>query len=208
MQPHEFVTKWQNISFGEKQASQEMFLDICALVGHPSPVSVGDPDVFTFEKRVPGGVADAFLEGHFVWEFKGTDAELDSALTQLLKYHRHLKNPPLHIVSSFKTIQIETSFSAMATEQHIIPVAGLDRNQHLEKLRWAFHAPAEFRPDRTLEDATKETADLFHAIVQDMEKHNVDPEKLARYLNQIVFCLYAEDAGLLPEGLFTSIVNQ
>ena len=41
-----------------------------------------------------------------------------------------------------------------------------------------------------------------------MEKHNVDAEKLARYLNQIVFCLYAEDAGLLPEGLFTNIVNQ
>ena len=41
-----------------------------------------------------------------------------------------------------------------------------------------------------------------------MEQHNEDPEKLARYLNQIVFCLYAEDAGLLPSGVFTQIVSQ
>ena len=41
-----------------------------------------------------------------------------------------------------------------------------------------------------------------------METHNEDPERLARYLNQLVFCLYSEDAGVLPEGLFTRIVAQ
>ena len=33
-----------------------------------------------------------------------------------------------------------------------------------------------------------------------------DQEALARHLNRIIFCLYAEDSGLLPEGLFTSIM--
>ena len=209
MQPHEFVAKWQNINFGEKQASQEMFLDICALVDHPTPVTYGDREAFTFEKWVPGGFADAYLEDHFGWEFKGDDSELDSALNQLLRYQVHLKTPPLLIVSSFKTIRIQTNFprDGDGAARHTGGWA-LDQREHLDKLRWAFHAPAEFRPDRTLEDATKETADVFHAIVQDMEKHSVDPEKLARYLNQIVFCLYAEDAGLLPEGLFSRIVRQ
>ena len=208
MQPHEFVAKWQNISFGEKQASQEMFLDICALVGHRTPVSAGNPDKFTLERSVPGGSADAYLEGHFVWEFKGTDADLAAALVQLLKYQTHLKNPPLHIVSSFKTILIETRFSGMETVRHTIPISELDKREHLEKLEWVFESPNNFLPERTLEQATKETADVFHAIVQDMEKHDVDPERLARYLNQIVFCLYAEDADLLPEGLFSRIVRQ
>ena len=208
MEPQEFVAKWRDIDFGEKQASQEMFLDICALVDHPSPVSFGDREVFTFEKWVPGGFADAYLEDHFGWEFKGDDAELNSGLNQLLRYQVHLKTPPLLIVSSFRTIRIQTNFPGMATEQHVIPVAALDQKQHLDKLRWAFHSPVEFRPGRTLDEATKETADLFHAIVQEMERHNVDLEKLARYLNQIVFCLYAEDAGLLPNGLFTRIVRE
>ncbi len=80
MTPQEFVDKWRNVGFGEKQASQEMFLDICALVDHPSPVAINSPDVFTFEKWVPGGFADAYLEGHFGWEFKGTDSDLDDAI--------------------------------------------------------------------------------------------------------------------------------
>ena len=44
--------------------------------------------------------------------------------------------------------------------------------------------------------------------MEDMEERNEDPERLARYLNQLVFCLYSEDAGLLPDGLFTRIAQQ
>ena len=56
--------------------------------------------------------------------------------------------------------------------------------------------------------ATSESSDLFTAIVEDMEKLDQDPEKLARYLNQIIFCLYAEDAGLLASGLLTEILRE
>ena len=49
---------------------------------------------------------------------------------------------------------------------------------------------------------------MFQSIVEDMESRNEDPERLARYLNQLVFCLYSEDAGLLPDGLFSRIVTQ
>ena len=208
MQPQEFVAKWRNVDFGEKQASQEMFLDLCALVDHPSPVTYGDKDAFTFEKWVPGGFADAYLEGHFGWEFKGDDSELDGALSQLLRYQLHLKTPPLLIVSSFRTIRIQTNFPGMQTVRHVIPVAGLDEAGHLETLRRVFHSPDDFRPNRTLDALTRETADLFHSMVRDMEQRDVDPEKLARYLNQIVFCLYSEDAGLLPDGLFTRIIRE
>ena len=208
MQPQEFVAKWHNVTVNESQGAQTFFNDICALVDHPDIVSYGNTDAFNFEFKADSGRADAFLENHFGWEFKSKDSDLDEALNQLLKYQVHLKTPPLLIVSSFQTIRIQTNVPGMVTVRHVIPVAELDRKEHLDKLKWAFHAPDEFRPDRTLEVATKETADVFHAIVQDMEKHNVDPEKLARYLNQIVFCLYAEDAELLPKGLFTSIVNQ
>ena len=212
MQPEEFVAKWRNVQFGEKQASQEMFLDICALAGHDTPVAFGNPEVFTFEKRVPGGFADAYYEEHFGWEFKGDDAGLDAGLNQLLRYQVHLKTPPLLIVSSFRAIRIQTNFPGMETVRHEIPVAALEQREQLDKLRRVFHAPADFRPNRTLDAVTRDTADLFHAIVLDMERSNADPsassgEKLARYLNQIMFCLYAEDAGLLPGGLFTQIVR-
>ena len=216
MTPQQFIAKWRAVTFGEKQASQEMFLDICALVGHPTPVAYGNPEVFTFEKAVPGGFADAYLEERFGWEFKSSDAQLPEAINQLLRYQVYLKTPPLLIVSSFDTIRIRTNFPGLETILHVIPVAELDRPEHLDQLRNAFFAPAEFRPNRTVEQVTQETADLFRDIVADMEAHidtvtpysDTGPERLARYLNQIVFCLYAEDAGLLPEGLFTQIVRR
>ena len=185
-----------------------MFLDICALVDHPTPVSYRDRDTFTLEKHVPGGDADAYLEGHFGWEFKGSDNQLDGALTQLLRYQVYLKTPPLLIVSSFQTIRIRTNFRDMETVVHEIPVAALDQPEHLEKLRWVFHTPDEFRTNRTVAEATKESADLFKTIVEDMEQRNEDPEKVARYLNQIIFCLYAEDADLLPNALFTETLRE
>ena len=208
LDPDVFIAKWKNVDFGEKQASQEMFLDICALVGHPTPVEYGDRDAFTFEKWVPGGFADAYLEGCFGWEFKGSDDDLEAALNQLLRYQVHLKTPPLLIVSSFRTIRIQTNFPGMETVRHEIPIVELDQPAQLRKLQWAFFSPSELRPNRTVDAVTKETADLFQAIVVDMEQHTADPEKLARYLNQIVFCLYAEDAGLLPGDPFSQVVRQ
>ena len=41
-----------------------------------------------------------------------------------------------------------------------------------------------------------------------MERRGGGGERLARYLNQIVFCLYAEDAGLLRDNLFSDIVRR
>ena len=208
MTPQEFIAKWHNTGFGESQAAQSFFNDICALVGHPNPGEYGNPEVFTFEKWVPGGFAHAYLEERFGWEFKGSDDQLTGAFDQLLRYQVYLKTPPLLIVSSFRTILIRTNFPGMETVLHEIPVPSLTLVEQLEKLRNAFFNPDLFRPLRTVEDVTRETATLFSDIVADMEGHDVDPEKLARYLNQIIFCLYAEDAGLLPDGLFTNIVKQ
>ena len=207
MSPTAFVAKWLGSNFGEKQASQEMFLDICGVLGHPTPGDYGDKDVFTFEKPVPGGVPDAYLEGRFGWEFKGSDADLDGAMNQLLRYQVHLKTPPLLIVSSFNTIRIRTNFPGMETVLYEVPVAEMAQQANLAKLRNAFYDPDQLRPGRTVDQVTRETADLFQAIVEDMEQHTDDSEKLARYLNQIVFCLYAEDAGLLPGNPFSEIVR-
>ena len=208
MTAEEFIAKWRNTRFREKQASQEMFLDLCALVEHPTPGDYADPDVFTFEKWLPGGSADAYLEGHFGWEFKSRDSQLDEGMNQLLRYQVYLKTPPLLIVSSFRTIRIRTNFPGMETVLHEIPITELGDPENFNKLVSAFFYPSDFRPNRTRETVTKETADIFHAIVADMEQRNADPVKLSRYLNQIVFCLYAEDAGLINDNLFVEALRR
>ena len=205
--PPEFIARWRDAGFGERQGAQPFFSDLCGLVGHPTPAAYGNPDAFTFEKWVPGGFADAYFEERFGWEFKGGDDQLPGAFNQLLRYQIYLKTPPLLIASSFQRIQIRTNFPGMETVLHEIPVAELDQATHLAKLRNCFFAPGEFRPNRSVEDVTRETAELFRDIVADMEQHTDDPQRLARYLNRIVFSLYAEDAGLLPDNIFADILN-
>ena len=207
MTPQEFIQKWRNTTFGEKQAAQMWFLDLLRVVGHPDPVEFGNPDRFTFEKFVPGGFADAYLEGCFGWEFKGNEAQLPGAFDQLLRYQVYLRTPPLLVVSSFQMIRVQTNFRDKETVVHDIPIAELGDPAQLRKLRDIFFDPGAFEPERTVEQVTRETARLFGRIVEDMEERDGGGERLARYLNQIVFCLYAEDAGLLRDNLFSDIVR-
>ena len=49
-----------------------------------------------------------------------------------------------------------------------------------------FFAPERFRERlRSVDAVTRETASLFQSIVEDMETRNENPERLARYLNQL-----------------------
>ncbi len=50
MTPSEFVRKWDGVLLKETAASQSHFNDVCALVGHETPVEL-DPagEFFTFE---------------------------------------------------------------------------------------------------------------------------------------------------------------
>ncbi len=48
---NDFVAKWLENKRSERDASQEQFIDLCDVLGHPTPVDV-DPDgnFFAFEK--------------------------------------------------------------------------------------------------------------------------------------------------------------
>ena len=125
MTPQEFIQRWRNVGFGERQAAQTWFNDLLRVVGAPDPIEVGDPERFTFEKRVPGGSADAYLEGCFGWEFKGTETQLPGAFDQLLRYQVYLRTPPLLVVSSFQMIRVQTNFRDKETVVHDIRIAEL-----------------------------------------------------------------------------------
>ena len=208
MTPQQFIDKWRNTRFGEKQASQTWFNDLLQLVGHPDPIEYGDRENFTFEKAVPGGFADAYKQGHFGWEFKRSHRQLQGAFDQLLRYQVYLQTPPLLVVSAFSLIRIQTNFPGKETVVHDIPITELTYPEQFNKLRNIFFAPQEFDPGRTVEEVTQETARLFAKIAKYMEVEKVDDERLARYLNQLALCLYAENTDLLPESVFTRITKR
>lgn len=83
MTPEQFVEKWSRAQLSEKAASQEHFIDLCRLLGQPTPAE-SDPtgQDYCFEKPVQvvaaaskgskgeRGSVDVWKRGHFAWEYK------------------------------------------------------------------------------------------------------------------------------------------
>ena len=214
MSPAEFIATWQNTTLNEEQGAQSWFNDLCDLIGHPKPLGDLNGLTYAFEHRLETGKADAYYENHFGWEFKTHEGQLDEAMRQVLGYSMYLKTPPLLVASAFSVIRIRTNFPGMESVQREIRIADLAEPETLAVVKRIFTDPDWFNTGRSRDDVTRETASLFQAVSNDMagSGYGADPSKireLAQYLNQIIFCLYAEDAGLLPDGAFTGlVVNQ
>ena len=219
MTPAEFVAKWAKIQQKETAVSQSHFNDVCRLVGHQTPLEY-DPDgkLFTFETQAvkpdgSKGFADVAFRGHFIWEYKGPHKDLDKAYQQLQLYREHLHNPPLLITSDIYTIIIHTNFNNYPRHVHKITLADIASGDGVEKLRWAFFDPDQFKPAQTQVQITKASADTFVAVADAMKHHQqvtgeaYTAEQLAHFMVRLLFCLFAEDMELLPPGLFTQILR-
>jgi restriction-modification enzyme MmeI-like protein len=211
--PQEFVDKWRRSKLKERSASQEHFIDLCHMLGHPTPAKA-DPEgvTFTFEKgasKLTGGQgwADVWKKGFFAWEYKGKHKNLDTAFDQLQLYRDALLNPPLLIVSDMETIIIHTNFTNTIKRKIILTFDDLLTKEGLGELRSAFEHPEQLRSDQTTEGVTRQAAQEFGKLAEALRSAGHDPEKSAHFLIRILFCLFAEDVGLLPENLFTKLVD-
>jgi hypothetical protein len=114
--PAQFVEKWSHTELSERAASHEHFIDLCRLLGQPTPAEHDATGAeYAFEKGVvPSGgasrgaagdygFADVWWHGKFAWEYKrkGKYRDLTEAYRQLCQYREALDNPPLLIVSEF-----------------------------------------------------------------------------------------------------------
>jgi MmeI, N-terminal domain len=115
MTPEQFIEKWSRADRTERQAAQEHFIDLCGMLGEPTPNDASvDPDSYSFEKGATkidgsGGFADVWKRGCFGWEYKKDRANLDRAYQQLQLYSVALENPPLLVVSDTKRFRIYTA---------------------------------------------------------------------------------------------------
>lgn len=223
MTPAEFIAKWSRTSLPERAASQEHFIDLCRLLGQPTPAEHDATGAeYTFEKGVAVtdaasagskghyGFADVWWRGKFAWEYKRKDkyADLREAYRQLCQYREALENPPLLVVSDIARTEIHTNFTGTAKCVHEIALADLDRPERLGLLRRVFTDPESLRPDVSKEAVTKEAAEQIGLIAQSLQQRGHDPHTAAHFLMKCMFCLFAEDVGLLPGDLFTTLLDK
>ena len=146
--------------------------------------------------------------GHFAWEYKGQHADLDKAYRQLLQYRESLLNPPLLIVSDLQRIIIHTNFTNTVKRVYELALDDLLIPDKLDILRKAFTDPDRLRPGLTPSQVTEEAARQFARLAQLLRRYGNEPHATAHFLIRLLFCLFAEDVGILPGGLFTKLVTQ
>lgn len=212
MTPHDFIAKWRN-GGDERRDFQSFFDDLCRLVGHKTPREA-DPEHtwFTYEygaAKTSGGEgwADAWKKGFFGFEAKGTGKDLAKAYAQLKMYADALENPPLLIVSDLQRFEIHTNFTATVKQVYRFTVEDLASPETRRILSAAFHDPQQLRPGVTREDITKAAAAKFAALADALRARSHDAHAVAHFLNRLMFCMFAEDIGLLPDSLFTKLVG-
>src|SRR5436309_5259569 len=168
------------------------------------------------------GFADVWKRGFFAWEYKGKKKNLDAAYQQLLRYRESLLNPPLLVVCDFDRYVIRTNFNGTVQETHEFTNGNIDSPHVLHLLRAVFNDPEFLKPQRTTAEVTEKLAAQIGEVARSLQEresveladaktrqeHSVAQRKnlrIARFLNRIVFCFFAEDTGLLPPRVVADI---
>jgi hypothetical protein len=213
MTPHEFIRKWKPVALTERAAAQEHFLDLCRLFGHQTPAEA-DPrgEEYAFEKGATktgggDGFADVWKRDFFAWEYKKKKRDLGAALEQLTRYASALDNPPLHVVCDTVRFRIETRWTNTVTAKYEFELEQLADPDKFALLRAVFHDPEFLRPKQTRASLTRDAADKFQTISDRLQHRNPDREAVAHFVNQLVFCFFANSVKLLPEGLLRRLIE-
>ena len=214
MTPYEFIDKWRASTLTERSASQQHFLDLCELLGEPKPADV-DPtgETYCFERGARkdtggDGWADVWKRHHFAWEYKGKRKDLDAAFDQLRQYSLALENPPLLIVSDMLRFRIRTNWTNSVSRTYEFGLDDLADAATRDRLKWAFSDPERLRPGETRQALTEKAAQSFAAVAQALRERGHDPHAVAHFVNRLVFCMFADDVGLLPGHMFTRMLEE
>ncbi|HET8627239.1 MAG TPA: DNA methyltransferase [Thermomicrobiales bacterium] len=212
--PQQFVAKWRGVRQNERAVAQQHFLDLCALFGQPPPAAADPTGAwFTFEKGVTKtgggqGFADVWRRGHFAWEYKGRHKDLVAAYRQLLLYREPLENPPLLVVCDIERYEVHTNFTGTAKRVYRFTNEELAAAESLHVLRALFDEPEALRPGTGVEQVTQEAAGRFAALADGLRARGIEAHRAAHFLTQLLFCLFAEDIGLLPRGMFARVARR
>ncbi|HQX12407.1 MAG TPA: hypothetical protein PKY66_18475, partial [Thermoflexales bacterium] len=226
--PVQFAAKWRLNRRNERGAYQEHFLDLCRLLGQETPNQDPTGEAYAFEKgagKQDGGqgFADVWRRNCFAWEYKGKHADLTKAYQQLQQYRESLLNPPLLIASDIERIVIHTNFTNAVKRVYEIGLGEIEQDRWLTPLaeaKWArphatpvamlramFADPESFRPAETIDAVTRNAAIKLGEIAQTLAGYGEEPHATAHFLIRVLFCLFAEDIGLLPRNLFRNVIE-
>jgi type II restriction/modification system DNA methylase subunit YeeA len=209
----EFVERWKAVTLTERSASQSHFIDLCEVLGQPHPAAADKTgESFTFEKAVSKlhggkGFADVWKRGYFAWEYKGKHKDLAAAYHQLADYRDDLENPPLLVVCDMDVFEVHAVFPGTQTRVYRFTLDDLLSSAPTPNCALPFNSPEQLRPEKASARVTESAAREFAKLAASLRERGTEPEAAAHFLMRLLFCLFADSIGLLPDHLFRQLIE-
>ena len=147
------------------------------------------------------------------------DRAMLEALSQADRYARSLpdgENPPpfLLVVDVGHVIELYSDFTQKGknylpfpdARSHRIKLADLANADHRERLRLVWTTPLALDPSKQAAKVTREVAGYLAELAKSFEKRH-EPRLVAEFLSRCLFCMFAEDVGLLPKDAFLGLLD-
>jgi len=110
------------------------------------------------------------------------------------------------VVCDLDRFEVHTNFTNTVKQVYDFDLGSLDEPAHLDVLRKVFTDPDALKPRQSTREITEEVASKFARLADGMRSRKVSAEKAAHFLMKLMFCMFAEDIGLLPQKLFSKVL--
>jgi type I restriction-modification system DNA methylase subunit len=173
-----------------------------------------DPAELSFDLADDAPKSPKIARGTAAW-----DRAMLEALSQADRYARSLpdgENPPpfLLVVDVGHVIELYADFTQKGknylpfpdARSHRVKLADLARPELRERLRVVWTTPLALDPAKRAAAVTREVAAYLAELAKSFEKHH-EPRLVAEFLSRCLFCMFAEDVGLLPANGFRDLLE-
>ncbi|MEI6949658.1 DNA methyltransferase [Paraflavisolibacter sp. H34] len=204
----EKLIKYTRTLKGDEKGEAQVFCDrLFQAFGHDGYKEAGA----VLEYRVKSSkkstrFADLLWSNRVLIEMKKRGTKLESYRTQAFDYWWNLRpeSPEYVILCNFDEF-IVYNFSKQDE-----PLDKIKTENLLERytaLNFLFPIPKKPLFQNNLIDVTEAAAKHVSSVFRRLIERGIEREKAQRFILQIMFAMFAEDIALLPNGLFTQLLN-
>lgn len=198
-----FSKRWKD-GGNENAQSQTFVTEFMHVFGVDDPMTLGD-----FEYKVPlsanrTGYIDFLWKGQIAIEMKSRGKDLTLAFEQLRDYMIHLPEddvPDLWMVCDFENIRLNRR-----STNEFYNFKTKDLRKHIKR----FANIAGYTTERVQKDQLDlnvKAAEKMAKLHDELAAYGYDGNDLELYLVRLLFCMFAGDTGIFPEGNLYRYIN-
>ena len=208
----DFVSYCATHITGDEKGEAQTFLDrFFSAFGHQHGYKGAGA---TLEARIKNqekkgtGFADLLWPGRVLIEMKKRGEDLSLHLQQAVQYW--MQKPEAMgqyiVLCNFDQFWIYDTKISFYKPVDVVNLVQLPDRY----MAFAFLFPVEQKPqfDKNREDVTKQASYLVASVFKSLVKRNTNPQYALRFCMQSIIALFSEDVDLLPNGLFSQLIDE